>query len=305
MCSPVRCAVLALALVPFARAADPVDIDQHEEKCVVRAAERAMERAARAAKNDRVQWAKDLEATFPGKVTNPTTEEEYGAWYDLVIGRRDEWKRDDAPNAQITALFDKVTTRMELGPVPTIKRDEFMKYARRVLMRDAERQAERQAEPVPEENADADLMFRVLDKNADGDLDREEYTASLKEQRVLADADGNGRINKTEYRAYFHQKVAAKVQTLTAKAEERNRERDGKPAPKPVDKDALPDWFAKFDTDKDKQVSLFEWRDAGRPANLFREMDLDGDGLLTKTEYLRYVKLKEIEDAQKRREEGK
>ncbi len=296
------CTVLfALAISPPAPAADPVDLDQHEEKCVHRAAERAMEKAARAAKNDRAQWAKDLEATYPGKVTNPTTEDDYGAWYDLVIGKHDEWKRDNAPNPQITALFDKVTNRMELGPVPTIKRDEFMKYARRVLMRDAERQAE----PVPDQNTDADQMFRILDKNADGDLDREEYTAALKEQRVLADADGNGRINKVEYRDYFNRKVVAKVETLTAKAAERDRDRDGKPAPKPVAGNGLPDWFAKLDTDKDKQISLFEWRDAGRAPNLFREMDLDGDGLLTKDEYLRYVKQKEIEEAQKRREEGK
>jgi hypothetical protein len=32
-------------------------------------------------------------------------------------------------------------------------------------------------------------------------------------------------------------------------------------------------------------------------------MDLNGDGLLTRDEYLRYVKMKEIDDAQRRREE--
>ena len=34
----------------------------------------------------------------------------------------------------------------------------------------------------------------------------------------------------------------------------------------------------------------------------YTAMDLNGDGLLTRDEYLRYVRLKQIDDAQKQRE---
>src|SRR5205814_895913 len=97
---------------------------------------------------------------------------------------------------QIAALYEKVVQRMELGPVPTVKREEFLKYAKRVLMREQRENGEAQ----PDVNDEADKVFRVLDKNLDGDLDREEMTTALKDERVLTDTDGNGRISKTEYR---------------------------------------------------------------------------------------------------------
>jgi hypothetical protein len=48
----------------------------------------------------------------------------------------------------------------------------------------------------------------------------------------------------------------------------------------------LPDWFVTFDTDRDAQIGLYEWRQAGRPMAEFVEMDRDGDFLLTAPELL-------------------
>ncbi len=258
---------------------------------------RAAERGVRAAKSDRAVWLKELESTFPGKVVAALTEDEYATWFDLLAGKNDEWRRDDAPNPQIGELFDRVVQRLELGPVPSIKREEFKKYARRVL---------REGNPPQEgndPNEDADKAFRVLDRNANGEVDGNELTAGLKDEKLRADADGNGRISKDEYRDYFRRRVTVKADMLAAtKSGENGRGPDGKNGNGKAGS-GLPDWFTGLDLDKDGQISLFEWRKGDRATVLFQEMDLNGDGLLTKDEYIRYVRLKAIETNQKKREE--
>ncbi|GIW83679.1 MAG: hypothetical protein KatS3mg106_192 [Gemmataceae bacterium] len=84
----------------------------------------------------------------------------------------------------------------------------------------------------------------------------------------------------------------------------RNRNRDGRSAQeeaKPVAlrygklPNGLPDWFESDDTNKDGQVSLYEWIKAGKSMEEFLEMDLNRDGLLTADELLRYRRLKDEE----------
>lgn len=57
----------------------------------------------------------------------------------------------------------------------------------------------------------------------------------------------------------------------------------------------LPGWYDENDTDKDGQVSLYEWRKAGMDVKEFQEMDLNGDGLVTADEYLRFARQKNID----------
>jgi Ca2+-binding EF-hand superfamily protein len=52
----------------------------------------------------------------------------------------------------------------------------------------------------------------------------------------------------------------------------------------------LPEWFERLDTDKDGQVSLFEWRKAGKPLNEFKLWDRNDDSLITPEEALYKVK---------------
>lgn len=280
--------LVALSLTPGARAAE--EQDKFEEQTVSRCAERAL----KAAKGERAQFLRELEAAFPEKVVNALTEEEYATWFALLAGKNEEWRRDDAQPG-LAELFDKVVQRLELGPVPSIKKEEFAKYARRVLRE--QNPADRDADP----NADADKVFRVIDRDGDGELAAEEFTAGLKDDKVRADADGNGRITKDEYRGYFHRRVQTKADTLSSAA---------KPGGDPLVRGAkggpgsgLPAWFAALDADKDGQVALFEWRKGGRAIAGFTEMDLNGDGLLTRDEYLRYVKLNEQKLKQEQREE--
>jgi hypothetical protein len=49
----------------------------------------------------------------------------------------------------------------------------------------------------------------------------------------------------------------------------------------------LPPWFSQYDTDKDGQVGLYEWKAAGRPVSEFVAMDMNGDGFLTVEEVMR------------------
>jgi Ca2+-binding EF-hand superfamily protein len=52
----------------------------------------------------------------------------------------------------------------------------------------------------------------------------------------------------------------------------------------------LPAWFKELDKDGDGQISLFEWRKAGKKISDFHKYDLDGNGLITPDEVLALMK---------------
>jgi Ca2+-binding EF-hand superfamily protein len=54
--------------------------------------------------------------------------------------------------------------------------------------------------------------------------------------------------------------------------------------------EGLPSWFKDLDKDKDGQISLAEWFQAGKNVNEFRKYDLNNDGLITPGEVLRVLK---------------
>jgi Ca2+-binding EF-hand superfamily protein len=194
-------------------------------------------------------------------------------------------------------MFERWKGRLELGPVPSIKRDEFIKFSK-LIIRNA---AAGLREGAVNLNDEADKVFRVLDLDSDGELAGAELSTGLCEVKAQADANGDGRISRDEYRAYFRRRVEQKAEAVTTalKANDALMRALNAGADRRA---ALPDWFAKLDADKDGQVSLFEWRKGGRSAAAFQDMDLDGDGLLTSAEYLRWVKRKAAEEARKRRE---
>lgn len=274
----------------------------------MRCVERSAQRTFQATRGERAQWLKVLEAAYPDKVTDKITkaasDEDFGAWYDLLAGKNGEWRKDEAPTTQMGLLFDSVSQRMQLGPVPSIKRDEFIRFARQALM-----QAAPANQPVLDFSDESDKVFRVLDRDGDGELHGDELTLTLKEGKGKADADGNGRITKEEYRDYFKAKVTSRVDEFVAKWG------GGDPLARPGDakigkngkplSGGLPSWFVSLDADKDGQIALFEWRDGNKPLAIFQEMDLDGDGLLTRDEYLRYAKMNEDAIKQKKREDGR
>ena len=161
---------LALFCSPFARGGErtgSVRGKMHRQ--------RGPERAAKNIQSDRVQWVKVLEAAFPGKVATAAKEEEYAAWFDLLADKNGEWRRKPAASPEIAGLFDRVIQRMELGPVPSIKTRRIQ--AVRPARSDA-RPARRDKRRDP--NEDADRAFRVLDRDADGELNRDELSKRLR-----------------------------------------------------------------------------------------------------------------------------
>ena len=53
----------------------------------------------------------------------------------------------------------------------------------------------------------------------------------------------------------------------------------------------VPSWFEQYDTDKDGQIGLYEWRSAGKRTDEFEEYDLNSDGYITADEWLRKQKM--------------
>jgi hypothetical protein len=259
--------------------------------------DRLASRLARAQRTDHARWSKELAKAFPGRVSDPASEEGYGQWFDLLSGKGDRWLRPLGPTNPLAKLYRELADDRRLGPVPAISRAEFMRYASRELYRDHRRA--RQSLPNP--NEEADKVFRVLDADGDGVLARTELTTELHSEK--ADSSGNGRVERDEYRLYLERRVMAAVPAAIARAEkddeddddDDDRERSTKP-PEKSDEEELPGWFVELDVDRDDQVALFEWRRAGGEIKYFAEMDLDEDGLLTQEEYFRFVEMLEKTD---------
>lgn len=288
----VTCLLLAAPLCSPARAGE--EQDRYEEQIVARLAQVKAERGIRGDRGERGNTVRDLEAAFPGKFekTEPGKKENEGeTWFALVAGNGEEWRKADAVAAGLGPMFERWRQRLELGPVPSIKRDEFLKFSKLIIRNAAAMQGE-----GGEVNTDteADKVFRVLDANSDGELSGSEHSAGLNAVKALA----GGRVTKEEYREYFRRRVEAKTETLAAAIKSNEalmRKLTGGESEKGV---GVPEWFASLDADKDKQISLYEWRKGGKDLDEFRAMDLNADGLLTVDEYLRWAKQKR--DAEQR-----
>jgi Ca2+-binding EF-hand superfamily protein len=283
--------LLSAAFVAASVRADD-EHDRYEQQTVARLASHKAQRGLRGDQGERGNTVRDLEAAFPGKLTKSEpgkNENEGETWFALVAGNAEVWRKADAVEAGLGPMYERWRQRLELGPVPSIKRDEFLKFAKLII-----RNAVAMQNDGGEANIDdaADKVFRVLDANSDGELSGSELSAGMKGDKALV----NGRVSKEQYREYFRRRVESKAETLEA-ALKSNEALMRKLHVEEIDsRTGLPAWFKTLDADKDKQISLVEWRKAGKDLKEFMEMDLDGDGLLTIDEYQRWAKKKREEE---------
>lgn len=292
----IICLICAALGCASARAGE--EQDRFEEESLTRCARHKAERVVQVERWERAATIRDLQAAYPGKLANsePGKKEDEGEdWFALVAGKRDEWRKTDAVAAGLGPMYERWATRLELGPVPSIKHDEFIKFSKLIIHNAAA--ALGQGGGDNGINDEADKVFRVLDREGDGELTGKALTTGLREDKAVG-----GRVSKEEYREYFRRRVEKKTEELKTairasdpNLRKLNPEGGGKRA-------GLPEWFNRLDPDNMGQVSLFEWRKAGRDTAQFQEMDLNGDGLLTPDEYLRWAKKKQNDMAQKKRE---
>lgn len=280
---PLRAGAFVLALVAAfpdpslgqdqpRRKGDVWEADDYEEKAILR----AVGRVQQVADSEGKRWERELIKAYPERIKPGLTEDDVAKWFDVLAGENKEWRRDAAPTKAVADLFDRVAQRMELGPVPSIRREEFTQFSKGRLAVQPQRQ------PKPEERfPDADRAFRVLDRDGSGSLEAAEWTERIRNDLKKADADGNRRISQEEYREHFTRKVTESAEAMAAAV--------AKADSAAAKANKGPKWFETLDTDGDGQIGLYEWRAANRPVEEFMAMDLDGDGLLPPSEYQRYL----------------
>jgi Ca2+-binding EF-hand superfamily protein len=137
--------------------------------------------------------------------------------------------------------------------------------------------------------------FRQMDLNNDGFLTPDEIPPAQQQEIFQYDFDGDGKISPEEYLAYTEAKAQGQSRRPSEEMEKKEPEDDG--TQRPVVYRAgklpkeLPAWFQQLDTDHDGQISLYEWRMAGKPLQEFAHYDRNDDGFLTAEEVLHVEKL--------------
>ncbi|MBL8867992.1 MAG: hypothetical protein KF873_16845 [Gemmataceae bacterium] len=152
--------------------------------------------------------------------------------------------------------------------------------------------------------------FRRYDRDNDGKITAAEAQQSDRLRGVFQQYDKNadGSMDFAEYKTYYVDAISG--QSSGGSSSSNQGLPPGSPGgwdgsggrdprqpieePKPVVlrygklPKELPSWFNSLDTNQDGQIALYEWRNDGRLATDFLPMDLNGDGLVTAEEYLRF-----------------
>lgn len=150
----------------------------------------------------------------------------------------------------------------------------------------------------------AQRRIREQDKDGDGRVSLEEADGRLRDRFRDIDANGDGYIDAQEYAGYYAARSGGAPGGWGQGGWgpngqfERQKVEEERPVAMRYGKlpGGLPNWYDEFDTDKDGQVSLYEWRMGKKTINDFNTIDLNGDGLITADEYLRFARQSKIDE---------
>jgi hypothetical protein len=146
--------------------------------------------------------------------------------------------------------------------------------------------------------------FTLHDRNGDGFLNQDEMPDDLKAELTKWDTNRDNLISAEEYKFFY----AARTQKRRGGGTEpvmptiiiEEEDLDARPvmlrAGKLPIKD-LPAWFQQLDTDRDGQVALYEWYQAGKDIDEFGAWDRNNDGYITPEEALYKQHLIQIANA--------
>jgi Ca2+-binding EF-hand superfamily protein len=178
-----------------------------------------------------------------------------------------------------------------------LTREQFADYWQQRM---AQRQANRGGGPGGRGGGDpAKDAFDRMDVNKDGVLSDAEIPGALRSEMGKWDSNRDGKIQLDEYRAFFKASAPAEaaaspgaspIQTTTAPSLEELDKRATVYRAGNLPRELQRTWFEQYDTDKDGQVGLYEWKEAGESVATFRAIDANGDGFITAEEALRYVR---------------
>jgi hypothetical protein len=138
------------------------------------------------------------------------------------------------------------------------------------------------------------MEFKRLDRNDDGQLNDQEMPSQLKDELSRWDANRDNLINLEEFKFFFYNRYQerhkAKDPDIIDKIIHEDDDLDERPLVLRLGKlpfEELPEWWKELDDEpKDGQISLYEWRKAGKSLEEFKEWDRNDDGLITPQEAL-------------------
>jgi len=236
--------------------------------------------------------------------------------FEMMSGGKDVVSRDTLPNPLFAGMFDRFAQQMGVTN-GQITREQFNAYMAQKMAGAA---PDGQAAPAPApgggpppwagkgggsggDQADmadrwADSMFRRYDGNGDGLLNYDEMPENLRIERDKFDENRDGFVDLTEYKSFFKASMQQRIAEgrdfppPPASGSADPETPDDEEPPKPVVYRAgklpkeMPAWFKTCDTDGDGQVTLYEWRTAGRALAEFQSIDRNGDGFVTIAEVM-------------------
>jgi hypothetical protein len=267
----------------------------------------------------------DLDKSILGRIKDA-----YKAPYEVPQDLRDELRgyyknptpqREEAILKEVRRLFQP-SARQEEAIIHEVRR-AYHQWSPEQEMRiykaieKAPRLPEGAVHPIAQANSAAKL-FAKLDRDGDGDLSSAEMPDALRAAGARWDANGDGKINAEEFAAFHQDRLRSLSELVAAGKIDLGLKRGGPMPPEPskiIETDdsrplvlragklpaGLPAWFFQIDANKDGQITLFEWRKAGRTPEDFALIDTDNDGFATAEEVLRHMaRLRDAGEAAKK-----